>query len=251
MATKKFDLLVEKLLSEGRRPKEQKKVVIDFPKLEEYLQQMSDDNPFKGMYNTAVKSLKSIGNGEEFTNEEMAEEPKSPSEWLKQIELAYTGKGIDPAMKKKLAVRFYEFLTDKDRNFIVDYAEQAGAVSLDSTSDVEGKILTFIKVAEEGTKKEEIYEYAARYDKSEDEVDTILAGLVESGQISLENGVYSGDSEESDVEPEDSELESDDDGTVVDDDVFSAFGVDDDEEEFDATDMYSKLKDEEESHGFK
>ena len=249
MATKKFDLLVEKLLSEGRRPKQQKLVVIDFPKLEEYLNQMSDDNFFKAAYTAATNKLKSAGSEGEFTNEEMMENPKTQAEWLNEIELSYAGNGIDNATKKKLAIRFYEFLNDKDRNFMIDYDGQSSD-SLDTSSDIENKIFTFIKNSDGGASEAEIYEYAARYGKDESAVDDILSKFVDSGEISLENGLYSADVEESEVEPEDSELESEEDDDVS-DDIFDTLDIDPEEESDDARDMYSRLRHEEEGEGFK
>lgn len=56
----KFDLMVENILNitEGRKPKTYAKMVIDYNKLEQDINNLSDSNPFKKIYLHALNGLK-------------------------------------------------------------------------------------------------------------------------------------------------------------------------------------------------
>ena len=48
----KFDLLIENILNvtEGRKPKTYEKLIVDFDKLENDINSLSEENPFKKIY---------------------------------------------------------------------------------------------------------------------------------------------------------------------------------------------------------
>jgi hypothetical protein len=215
----KFDLLVEHIIqvSEGRKPKVYNQLTIDFDKLESDIQNMSDSNPFKKIYEYSIRNMKKIDDQRSFTNEEMKEFSKTLPEWEQEIFKSVIDMPILKSEKKKFAERFYNFLKDPDREYFVDQADLLDdSVSITS---IEENIFNFINQAEEDfSSLAEITTYMLKYGHSESETEKMLNKMVESGQLLKVDGKYATNKQEDNLdnlEPDDTMIdtsEEEDDG---------------------------------------
>ena len=209
MEKTKFDLLVEHMLNiaEGRKPKQYNKMVIDFDKLENDINNLSDSNPFKKIYLFAIDGLKSYGEGKYFTNEEMSNEAKTLPEWEDAIYAAYYGHSLNKLEKKRFTERFFSFLKDPDREYFSEYVAEPSFEK--AVASMEQHIFDYVSQSDnETTSKEEIVAYIGRSGHDEEEVAKVIDKMVSEGQLEEVDGKYKAVSEPSfdEAEPEESEL---------------------------------------------
>lgn len=206
----KFDILVENILNitEGRKPKTYPKLLIDYNKLEQDVNNLSDNNAFKKIYLHALNGLKEYGEGKFFTNEEMMEDPKTLPELEESLFNAFTGASLSKLEKKTFAERFYKFITDPDRGYTSEYvAEIAPDKHVESVSQ---HIFDYIDQSDDETSSiEEVVSYIGRYGHDEAEVKEIIQKMVADGQLAEIDGKLTAIKDPSldELDPEDSDLE--------------------------------------------
>lgn len=226
----KFDLMVENILNitEGRKPKTYPKMVIDFDKLEQGVNSLSESNPFKKIYQFALQGLKQYGDNEFFTNEEMSQEAKTLPEWEEALFSAFSGAALSKIEKKTFAERFFKFVQDPDREYMSEYVSEVEPEK--AVESVSQHIFDYINQADNETASvEEVVAYIGRYGHDESEVKDIIKKMVEDGQLSEVDGKLTAIKDPSldELDPVDSEL-----GASNDPDDLEAFRDDtlDDEE---------------------
>ena len=206
----KFDILVEHILltTEGRKPKTYPKLVVDYDKLEQDINNLSDSNPFKKIYLHALNGLKEYGEGKYFTNQEMSAEPKTLPELEESLYNAFSGAALSKVEKKTFAERFFKFITDPDREYTSEHvAEVEPNKHVESVSQ---HIFDFINQADdESASIEEVISYIGRYGHDESEVKEIVQKMVADGQLAEIDGKLTAIKDPSldELEPEESELE--------------------------------------------
>lgn len=206
----KFDLMVENILNitEGRKPKTYAKMVIDYDKLEQDINNLSDTNPFKKIYLHALNGLKEYGEGKQFTNQEMLADAKTLPELEEALYNAFSGAALSKVEKKTFAERFFKFITDPDREYM---SEHVAAVSADKhVESVAQHIYDYINQSdEESASTEEVIAYIGRYGHDESEVKDIIQKMIQDGQLSETNGKLTAIKDPSldELEPEDTELD--------------------------------------------
>ena len=205
----KFDLMVENILNitEGRKPKTYAKMVIDYDKLEQDINNLSDSNPFKKIYLHALNGLKEYGEGKYFTNQEMSAEAKTLPELEESLYNAFSGAALSKVEKKTFAERFFKFITDPDREYM---SEHVAEVSADKhVESVSQHIYDYINQSDDETASiEEVIAYIGRYGHDEAEVKEIIQKMVEDGQLAEVDGKLTAIKDPSldELEPSDSEL---------------------------------------------
>lgn len=224
-----FDILVENILNitEGRKPKTYSKMVIDFDKLEEGINNLSDSNPFKKIYQYAFNGLKEYGEGQYFTNEEMTQEAKTLPEWEESLYAAFSGAALSKNEKKTFAERFFKFVQDPDREYMSEFVAQPEPEK--AVESVSQHIYDYINQSENETATvDEVVNYIGRYGHDAEEVKDIIHQMVKDGQLSEENGSLTAikDPALDDIEPDDSEI-----GGNLDPDDLEAFRDDVGEDE--------------------
>jgi len=209
MEKTKFDLLVEHMLNiaEGRKPKQYNKMVIDFDKLESDINGLSDQNPFKKLYQHAISGLKSYGGDNYFSNEEMSQEAKTLPEWEEAINNAFLGHSLSKLERKRFGERFFNFVKDPDREYFSEYVAEPSVDK--SIASMEQHIFDYVSQSdEESTTKEEIVQYIARYGHDSEEVSKVIEKMVTDGQLIEMDGKFKAANDPSDdVDPEDADLD--------------------------------------------
>jgi hypothetical protein len=250
MKKTKFDLVVEHILNinEGRKPKKYQKMIIDFDKLESDINGLSDKNPFKKLYTFAINGLKHYGKNQYFTNEEMAEDPKTLPEWEDAIFNAFSGASLSRSEKNRFTERFFNFLKDPDREYFSEFVGKTMEPENKTTESVEQHIFDFINQSEnESATKQEVIQYANRYGHDEEEAKKTIEKMVNDGSLREDGDNLIAVSEPSidDLEPSDSELNTSSDDEV---DDLEAFRTDiedasDDDDAFDGGRAKGKIPD--------
>lgn len=213
----KFDILIENILNitEGRKPKQYNKMVIDFDKLENDILSLSDQNPFKKIYKHAIDGLKQYSDNEYFTNEEMSSEAKTLPEWEDAIFNAFSGQSLSNIEKKRFTERFFNFLKDPDREY---FSEFIGNEKIKNFESMEQHIYDYINGSDdEKATLSDVVAYINRYGHDENEVKDVIEKMVKDGQLEkIDNNTLRTlkDPSLDSNEPDDSELsdnlESDD-----------------------------------------
>ena len=205
----KFDLMVENILNitEGRKPKTYPKMSVDYNKLEQDINNLSDSNPFKKIYLHALNNLKEYGEGKYFSNDELTADAKTLPELEESLYNAFTGASLSKLEKKTFAERFFKFITDPDREYL---SEHVAEVEPDKhVESVAQHIFDYINQAdEESASIEEVISYIGRYGHDEAEVKDVISKMVKDGQLAEVDGKLTAIKDPSldEMEPEDSEL---------------------------------------------
>lgn len=211
MTKTKFDILVEHILniSEGRKPKQYNKLVIDFEKLENDINGLSSDNPFKKIYQFALNNMKSVGD-DSFTYDELANDPKTLPEWEEAFYNAFHGGSLSNLEKRRFGERFFNFAKDPDREYFSEYVGSVDGGSADKhVESMQQHIFDYVNQAEkESASKDEIISYIGRYGHEPSEVSDVIAKMVEDGQLRVDGDQYFPQTDPSldAIDPEDSEL---------------------------------------------
>jgi hypothetical protein len=205
----KFDLFVENVLNitEGRKPKKYNKLLINFEKLENDIISMSDENPWKKLYQYALKNMKSIGDDDSFTNEELSNDPKTLPEWEEAFYNSFSGASLSKMEKKRFSERFFNFVKDPDREYFSEYVGEDSNKPIES---MQQHIFDYINQSEdESATKEEIVSYIGRYGHEEEEISSTLSRMVEDKQLRHENGKFYPEKDPSldSLEPNEDEIE--------------------------------------------
>ena len=239
MKKTKFDLLVENIISitEGRKKKVYPKLVFNFNKFQEDINNL-EDSPYKALYQYVINKLKQINGKDAFSLEELSSDPKTMPEWEEEFLLTLGGK----ENKKEMFTRLFRFVTDTDRGY---FSEQTDSLDSSDIGDkpvesIEDHIYNFIKQSSnEDATMDEIVHYISRYGLEEDEIIKIVTGMLKGedggdGKLREEDGKYycQDDPSLDELDPSDSDLNKDGDD-------MEGFKLSDDDA--DLTDEYEEL----------
>jgi hypothetical protein len=216
MATPTFDKLVNatlNILTEGRKPKVQRDFIVDYDKLKNYIEQMPDDNVFKGAYKVVFNHLVTDAKGEPLSDEELKEFHYNPEQLRNSIRIALIDKVEEPSTRKEIADQVFKFI--ENRELLLPYTASNADAGGTYDSELAEKLFDYISAQPESVENV-VSHFSGLLMKEPKEIKAAIESLIKNGDVSFEGGLLSvkEDSEDSGV----SEIETDEDSLLGDED---------------------------------